>query len=112
MSLLVTPSYEKLNDVRPLIDRLFMFSQPGASRFLVSMTPGSSLSMPAKSRPLSAMSSMFSRVISPERAPFDGLNLHGFGLDGHGFLRGRRPRAQSCAMPSRSVDPSSMPFCS
>ena len=49
--------------------RLLMLPQPGASRALVSMTPGSIFSMPAKSRPLSAMSSMLSRVMSPERAP-------------------------------------------
>ena len=46
-----------------------MLSQPGASRFRVSITPGSSLSKPAGSRPLRAMSSIVSRVISPERAP-------------------------------------------
>ena len=81
-----------------------MLPQPGASRLLVSTTPGSSFSMPAKSRPLSAMSSMFSRVIRPERAAVvvctsdaSACTRHRF-CDAADFERDRR------AAPTRSVD--------
>ena len=62
-----------------------MLPQPGASRLLRVDDAGSSFSMPAKSRPLSAMSSMFSRVIRPDRAAGGRLHLHGLGLNGDGF---------------------------
>ena len=65
-----------------------MLPQPGASRALVSMTPGRIFSMPAKSRPLSAMSSMFSRVMSPERAPLLRLDERRFADDAHRLLEG------------------------
>ena len=51
VSLLVTPSYEKLKDVRPLMDRLFMFSHPGASRLRVSITPAAASACPRSRGP-------------------------------------------------------------
>ena len=43
--------------------------QPGASRTDVSMTPGSVLRLPMKSRPLRPMSSIWLAVIVAERSP-------------------------------------------
>jgi hypothetical protein len=69
VSLLVTPSYEKLNDVWPLIDMPPTEPHPGASRADVSMTPGSTLRLPMKSRPFRPMSSIWLAVMVAERSP-------------------------------------------
>ena len=65
-----------------------MLPQPGASRALVSMTPGSTFSMPAKSRPLSAMSSRFSRVMSADARAVVGLNERCLADDAHRLFEG------------------------
>ena len=58
----------------PLIDSPLSRFQLGASRGLVSTTPGCRLSRPMTSRPFSAMSSMLSRVIDAPTRP--GRRLH------------------------------------
>ena len=83
--------------MRPLMERLFMLSHPGASRLRVSMTPGSSLSKPAKSRPLRAMSSIVVARDQPGPRAVRGLHLHRLGLHGDGLRQAadvERDRAQ------------------
>ena len=88
-----------------------MLPQPGASRALVSMTPGSIFSMPAKSRPLSAMSSRFSRVISADRAPlFVWTSVASLATL---TVSCRAPTSSAIVRSAtRSVAPRTMPFCS
>ncbi len=88
-----------------------MLPQPGASRALVSMTPGSILSMPTKSRPLSAMSSRLSRVMSADRAPlFVCTRVASLTTL---TVSSRPPTSSAMARSAmRSVAPTTMPFCS
>ena len=63
--------------------------------------------MPAKSRPLSAMSSMLSRVISRRARAVGGLHLHRFGLHGDRLRQSadvERDRAQADAFGRAELD--------
>ena len=74
VSLLVTPSYEKLNELWPLMVMPPTEPQPGASRVDVSMTPGSVFRVPMKSRPLQA--DVLDLVGGDRRRPLAALRLH------------------------------------
>jgi hypothetical protein len=71
VSLLDTPSYDiPMNWSRsPLISVPRKAFQPGASRALVSTTPGMPCSSPRKSRPRSCVSLISSARITPARSP-------------------------------------------
>ena len=85
--------------------------QPGASRADVSMTPGSVLRLPMKSRPLRPMASIWVAVIVADRSPVKVWTL--MVSDWTVTVSATPPTSRLMARSvTRSVEDSTMPVCS